>query len=110
MSRPLKEDHLLVRRRPKTRQRKTPAATHEIDPLESLALMNAESVPPKQRYAIARKILPYFHQKPKPIRAEDFYDSLVENHPTEDEDEDEDPGLASDERERLRKMIFGRFD
>jgi hypothetical protein len=104
----------LVRRRPKSSQRKVPVAAtpaasgYEMDPLEyQLALMNDESLPPKQRAAIAKKLLQYFHQKPKPVRPEQLYDSFIENHPTE---EDEDPGSASDERARLRKNLFGRFD
>jgi hypothetical protein len=57
----------LVRRRPKSSQRKVPvaatpaAAGYEMDPLEyQLALMNDESLPPKQRAAIAKNFYPIF--------------------------------------------------
>jgi len=98
-----------VRRRPKSSQRKVPvaatpaAAGYEMDPLKyQLALMNDESLPPKQRAAIAKKLLPHFHRKPKPVRPEELDDSFVENHPTEDED----PGSASDETRTSAQESF----
>ena len=77
----------MVRRRSKTRRRKAPvaatpaAAGYEIDPLEYLlAQMNDASLSFKQRDAIAKKLLPYFHQRLKPLRPEEL-DDFVENHP-----------------------------
>jgi hypothetical protein len=100
-------------KRSKTRRRKTsveatPAAKHalsnggELTPLECLFnLMNDESLPRMQRQAIAKKLAPYFHPKLEPIPAEQFsYDTT----------EDEDAELAAQERERIRKVLFRRFD
>jgi hypothetical protein len=104
ITRPIKKDPV-VRKRSKIYRRKV--SGYAIEPPERLlSLLNDASVSHKQRHAIAKKLLPYFHEKPKPLRPEELDDSLLENHPRENED----PGSASDERERLRKMIFDRFD
>jgi hypothetical protein len=100
-------------KRSKTRRRKTsvaatPAERHalsnggELTPLECLYnLMNDESLSRMQRQAIAKRLAPYFHPKLKPIPAGQFSYNATE---------DEDAELAAQESERLRKILFRRFD
>ena len=100
-------------KRSKTRRRKTsveatPVERHalsngdELTPLECLYnLMNDESLSRMQRQAIAKRLAPYFHPKLKPVPPGQFsYDTT----------EDEDAELAAQERERIRKILFRRFD
>jgi len=63
--------------------------------------MNDESLSRMQRQAIAKRLAPYFHPKLKPVPPGQFsYDTT----------EDEDAELAAQERERIRKILFRRFD
>jgi hypothetical protein len=57
-----------------------------------------------QRQAIARKIAPYFHRKPKPVAANTFaFDDA------EDPAEDDAESIAA-ERQRMRSKLFKGFD
>jgi len=88
---------------PKTRRSTNSAALE--DPLEYLlAMMNDERLTRMQREAIARKIAPYFHRKPKPVAADTFAFIDTEN-PAEDEAE----SIAA-ERQRMRSKLFKGFD
>ena len=70
----------MVRRRSKTLRRKTSVAelwpgapSYVIDPLKYLLKwMNDPSLSREQRGAIAKKLLPYFHHKLKPISLEEL--------------------------------------
>jgi hypothetical protein len=73
-----------------------------------LRLMNDETLSRMERQAIAAKIAPYFHPKLKRLLPGQVpYDyPFIVNDPTDDLD------AASDaqQRERIRKKLFGRFD
>ena len=90
------------------RRRSTKSAALE-DPLEYLfELMNDERLSLMQRAAIAKKIAPYFHAKPKRVPATSapaiLTSSDVED-PTEDEAE-----MIAERRERIRRKLFRDFD
>ncbi len=83
----------------KTRRRKT--SVGELTPLGYLFdRMHDETVPHKQRMAIAVKLAPCFHRKLKPVRPADLDDPTEGEHAISD----------ADQRERIRRKIFGRFD
>jgi hypothetical protein len=79
------------------------------DPLEYLLdMMNDERVSRMQRQAIAKKIAPYFHPKPKPVppgAAAATFASTVAEHLTEDEVES-----VAARREPIRRRLFKHFD
>ena len=107
-----------ARKPSKTRRRKTSVGGKrpgkiavsgggELTPLGYLFyLMNDETLPDRQRMAIAKKLAPYFHAKLKPVRAGELPYASILNEPTDIEDAVSDP----DQRKRIRKNIFGRFD
>jgi hypothetical protein len=107
-----------ARKPSKTRQAKTsvggrPAAKialserGERTPLGYLFdLMNDETVPDRQRDAIAVKLAPYFHAKLKRAPARALPDTVIPNEPTDPED----AGSDADQREGLRKRIFRQLD
>ncbi len=85
-----------ARKPSKTRRRKT--SIGEPTPLGYLFdLMHDKTVPHKQRMAIAVKLAPCFHRKLKPVRPAELPDS-------------EDAIPDADQRERIRRKIFGGFD
>ena len=104
----------------KTRRRKTavgarPAAkiamfeSGEITPLDVLLRrMNDESLSRMERQAIAVKIAPYFHPKLKRLRpGQVSYDyPFRRDEPTDNLDAESD----AQQRERIRKRLFERFD
>jgi hypothetical protein len=105
-------------KRSKTRRRRTPVAATpaakralsnggELTPLECLLdLMNDESLSRMQQLAIAKKLAPYFHPKLEPVPPGQLSYSSLPDDPADDEDAE----LAAEERERIRKNLFRRFD
>ena len=81
----------------------------EITPLDVLLRrMNDESLSRMERQAIAVKIAPYFHPKLKRLRPGQVpYDyPFRRDEPTDNLDADSDV----QQRERIRKRLFERFD
>lgn len=79
------------------------------DPLEYLLdVMNDERVPQMQRGAIAKKIAPYFHPKPKRVSATSA-PAILTSGDVEDPTEDEAEMVAA-RRERMRRKLFRDFD
>ena len=79
----------------------------ELTPIERLLdLMNDEKLSRMQRGAIAEELAPYFHPKPKPIPQEQLPYSFLPDDPTNDDDAES----AAQQRERVRKNLFRRFD
>jgi len=109
---------LSTRKPSKTRRRKAtvgarPAAKiavsegGELTPIERLLdLMNDEKLSRMQQLVIAKELAPYFHPKPKPIRQEQLSYSFLPDDQTGDEDAES----AAQQRERVRKNLFRRFD
>jgi hypothetical protein len=71
-----------------------------------LDLMNDEKLSRMQQLVIAKELARYFHPKPKPIPAEQLPYSYLPDHQTDDDDAES----AAQQRERMRKNLFGRFD
>ena len=81
----------------------------ERTPIEILfELMNDETLPRMKRQAIAVKIAPYFHPKLKRLRpGQVSYDyPFRRDEPTDNLDVESD----AQQRERIRKRLFERFD
>ena len=70
--------------------------------------MNDESLSRMEQQAIAVKIAPYFHPKLKRLRP----GQVPYDYPFILDDPTDDLAAASDaqQRERIRKNLFGRFD
>ena len=78
----------------------------ELTPIDYLFdLMNDETVPDRQRDAIAEKIAPYFHPKLKRLPARELPDTFIA-----DSIDTEVAVPDADRRKRIRTKIFGRFD
>ena len=103
----------------KTRRRKTavgarPAAKAvseggERTSIEILfELMNDETLPRMDRQAIAKKLAPYFHPKLKRLRP----GQVPYDYPFRRDDSTDNSDAESDvqQRERIRKRLFERFD
>ena len=72
-----------------------------IDPIDYLlAQMNDNTLPPRLRAAIAKKLLPFLHQKLKPLCSDELYDDTA----------DVEAGSETDDRDHLRKLLFGFFN
>ena len=81
----------------------------ERTPLDCLLeLMNDQTLPRMKRQAIAVKIAPYFHPKLKRLRPGQVpYDyPFRRDEPTDNLDVESD----AQQRERIRKRLFERFD
>jgi hypothetical protein len=118
MADPVRRMSLSAQKPSKTRRRKTtvgarPAAKiamsegGELTPIERLLdLMNDEKLSRMQQLVIAKDLAPYFHPKPKPIPPEQLAYSFLPDHQTGDENAES----AAQQRERMRKNLFRRFD